>query len=97
MSSAPLIAAPEKAIAQYNVYFCTHTNLFHYDAWVLVNGRRVESTSGCSIGPLWFGYNRASCTRQAKRAAKRLLRLHLRSVTEAQNATTGTITLEEIA
>lgn len=98
MSSLPASHVQRKpeVAAQYQVRFSRSTNCWHYDSWLLVDGRRVDWGSGCSIGPRAFGYNKWSCTLQAKRSARKLLRLHLLAE-RAGGGITGTITPEEIA
>lgn len=82
-------------MATYSVHFSTTTNIYHYDARLLRDGRAINHRSGCSIGPMLLGYNRASCIRQAKRAARRLLKHQLEA--DSQRGAAGTITAEEIA
>lgn len=76
--------------AHYEIYLAEITGNYHYKAWIDERCGPFQE-SGCSIAPHWFGWNRASCERAAKRACRRLLRRHARCEESVQSH--GTVRL----
>lgn len=66
-------------VAKYSVYCASSTGNYHWDAWLVEGGTRIDSDSGCSIGPPVLGWQQAACHRQARRACRRMLRRHRRA------------------
>lgn len=65
---------------KYKTSLSPYTGSYHYEAWVEDNGVNKMLTTGCSINTHAFDMNRRSCERQAKRAAKRLMRQYRRQL-----------------